>query len=40
MTTIKNSSIRKLNGFDYFIMAGGLVNLAVVLLLVGYRLFN
>jgi predicted nucleic acid-binding Zn ribbon protein len=31
---------RKINTFDVFVLAGALVNVAVVLLLVGYWLFN
>lgn len=31
---------RKFNTFDVFVLAGALVNVAVVLLLVGYWLFN
>lgn len=31
---------RKINAFDVFVLAGALVNVAVVLLLVGYWLFN
>ncbi len=34
------SSKRKINAFDVFVLAGALVNVAVVLLLVGYWLFN
>jgi len=30
---------RRLSGFDYFIIAGGVVNLAIIVLLVGYWLF-
>ncbi len=31
---------RKINAFDIFVLAGALVNVAVVLLLLGYWLFN
>ncbi len=31
---------RKINTFDVFVLAGALVNVAVVLLLVGYWLFS
>ncbi len=31
---------RKINAFDVFVLAGALVNVAVVLLLVGYWLFS
>jgi len=31
---------RKLNAFDAFVLAGALVNVAVVLLLLGYWLFS
>jgi len=31
---------RKINTFDVFVLAGALVNVAVVLLLVGYWLLN
>ncbi len=31
---------RKFNAFDAFVLAGALVNVAVVLLLVGYWLFS
>jgi len=30
----------KINTFDVFVLAGALINVAVVLLLVGYWLFN
>ncbi len=30
----------RLSGFDYFVLAGAAVNLAVVLLLTGYWLFS
>jgi hypothetical protein len=31
---------RRINAFDVFVLAGALVNVAVVLLLVGYWLFH
>ncbi len=31
---------RKINAFDVFVLAGALVNVAVVTLLLGYWLFN
>jgi hypothetical protein len=31
---------RKINAFDLFVLAGALVNVAVILLLLGYWLFS
>ncbi len=40
MTTNKNNWWRKLNGFDLFVIAGGAVNVLVILYLFGYWLLH
>jgi hypothetical protein len=40
MTSNKNNWWRKLNGFDLFVMAGGVVNVLVILYLFGYWLLH
>ena len=41
METERNQTfLRRLTGFDYFVLAGALVNLLVVVYLVGYWLIH
>ena len=38
--SLHSSGRRRISGFDYFIIAGGLVNLVIIVFLVGFWFFS